>query len=315
MAEANPAPDPNRSQLPVALTGATGFIGTHLQLQLNEAGFAVRALTRSPATNLQPRTQEVRADLSCDSALKEALANSRAVVYLAGSVRGRRLNDFTPANVDGVANVARVLAEHYPETPLLLVSSLAASAPALSHYACSKALGEHALRQSALARWTILRPPAVYGDGDKELRGTFGAIRRGLVPMPGPAAQRIPFIEVTDLASAIIAWLGDPGACDRECYTIHDGHPDGYDWKTMADLLAPKIHIALPVPNSLLRALGSVNLAFSKCAGYAPMLTPGKARELAYSGWSCSNDAFTAATGWRPEVQLAEGVARLFRAA
>ena len=301
-----------QSARPIAITGATGFIGLHVQRQLLDAGYPLRCLIRSNGANLVEGAQPQAADLASIPSLVAALEHASAVVYLAGSVRGRTPGDFQPANVDGVANTAHVLARHYPNTPMLLVSSLAASAPELSHYAQSKAAGERALQESAHEAWTILRPPAVYGEGDKELRATFEAIRRGLVPMAGPAHQRLPFIEVTDLAAAILAWVGNPEPCYRQTYAIDDGAANGYDWPTITKLIAPPQHVTIPVPYPLLRALGSVNLALSKVAGYPPMLTPGKARELSYLGWSCSNEAYTATTGWHPRIALDEGVRRLF---
>jgi uncharacterized protein YbjT (DUF2867 family) len=312
MADAAKGASPKHDGIPIAVTGATGFVGQHVQRLLLAEGYALRCLTRSPSAHVLPGAQKHSTDLGSVGSLTDALAGTSAVIYLAGSVRGRTLADFQPANVDGIANTARVLADHYPDTPLLLMSSLAASAPALSHYARSKAAGELALQESALETWTIFRPPAVYGDGDRELRSTFNTIRHGLVPMAGPAHQRIPFIEATDLAAAVLGWLRNPQACSGQTYAIDDGSADGYNWADIAALIAPKHHLRLPVPFPLLRALGSVNLALSKVAGYSPMLTPGKARELSYLGWSCNNTAFAATTGWQPRLGLGEGVKRLF---
>lgn len=297
---------------PIAVTGATGFLGQHIQRTLSDAGYPLRCLTRSETSKLAPGAACQVTDVGSIPSLISALADCQAVVYLAGTVRGRTLNDFQPANVDGVANTAHVLAEHYPDTPLLLMSSLAASAPELSHYASSKAAGEQALHDSSQRNWTIFRPPAVYGTGDRELRGTFNTMRHGLIPMAGPRQQRIPFIEATDLAAAVLAWLQNTQRCTQQTYTIDDGAEQGYDWSQIAELIAPARHLALAIPYPLLRALGSVNLALSKVAGYSPMLTPGKARELSYLGWSCDNAAFTDTTGWQPKLGLAEGVQRLF---
>ncbi|MDT8322255.1 MAG: hypothetical protein RQ826_17195, partial [Xanthomonadales bacterium] len=47
---------------------------------------------------------------------------------------------------------------------------------------------------------------------------------------------------------------------------------------------------------------------FSRLTGRAPMLTPGKVRELTEAAWLCDNGAFTAATGWRPRIDLAAGL-------
>ena len=302
----------NRAGAPVTLTGASGFVGRHVLRALLDANYSIRCLTRRPGVDLPSAVEVLRCDLTDPAAVAEATNGSAAVIYLAGTVRGREPADFTPANVTGLANIAQALAARDAATPLLLVSSLAASAPELSHYAASKAAGEQALRESGYSHWSILRPPAIYGSGDKELRSTFATIRKGLVPRVGPIEQRLPFIEVRDVATAVLAWLSHTEACRQQTYAIDDGTPGGYDWNAIAAAMAPKWHLTVPVPSPLLRMLGYVNLALAKVLGYAPMLTPGKAQELTHVGWSCNNQAFANATGWQPTLALSAGVAQLF---
>ncbi|MBW2435740.1 MAG: RmlD substrate-binding protein, partial [Deltaproteobacteria bacterium] len=58
----------------------------------------------------------------------------------------------------------------------------------------------------------------------------------------------------------------------------------------------------------LLRLAAALNLLASRAFGYAPMLTPGKVRELSHSNWVCDNLALNSATGWAPRVLLPEGL-------
>jgi nucleoside-diphosphate-sugar epimerase len=299
----------------IALTGATGFIGQHLQRALLDAGYGVRALVRKSSASspaLLPASEVAIVNLQDKASIAAALENVQAVIYAAGSVRGRTFEDFELANVHGIAAAVAAVSGQPHEVPLLLLSTLAASAPELSFYAGSKAAGEQVLRTSTLEQWCIFRPPAVYGSGDKEMRPIFSAIRRGVVPLIAPAEQRLPFIEVSDLVAAILAWARDPSPCAGATFSIHDGTAGGYDWRCIQDLIAPARALRIRVPGPLLEALGHVNLALSKVAGYAPMLTPGKVRELTYLNWVCDNTEFTAATGWQPRLGLAEGVAQLF---
>ena len=161
----------------IALTGATGFIGQHLQRALLDAGCSVRALVRSrslASPALAEGTQVVEADLGSETSMEEALDGVNQLIYAAGSVRGRVPEDFELANVTGVKVAAAVLASRQPGVRMLLISSLAASAPELSHYAASKRAGENALRDSALTGWTILRPPAVYGPREQDILNFLG---------------------------------------------------------------------------------------------------------------------------------------------
>lgn len=300
----------------VLLTGATGFIGRRLHRLLLDHGIAVRAVLRpgSPGTaHLDARCEVVVADLNDGGALAEAVADVDAVVYGAGAVRGREPADFHAANVAGVEAAAVALRRHRPTASLLLLSSLAASRPELSPYAASKRAGERALAAAGLDEWCILRPPAVYGPGDAELRGLFDLARRGLALRPGPAGQRLSLLHVDDLCRAVLAALTHADACRGRTFEIDDGRPDGYDWDAIGRAVAGRRVRQLGVPAWLLGGLARANLAASAITGRAPMLTPGKVRELREPRWLCDNRPFTLATGWAPQIDLASGVARLFQ--
>ncbi len=118
-----------------------------------------------------------------------------------------------------------------------MLSSLAAREPNLSWYAASKRAGEALLAQRPDLDWVILRPPAVYGPGDREMLPVFQAMARGIAPVPGAATARISLIHVTDLVTAVIACLAS-GAARGQTLTLCDGKADGYDWRDMADLVA-----------------------------------------------------------------------------
>lgn len=305
-----------RDARPVVLTGATGFIGRHLQARLLAQGLPVRALVRPRSRNLaqlHPACEALQVALDDNAALTRALADARAVIYAAGSVRGARPEHFHQANVAGVERTAQALAALAEPPPLLLLSSLAASRPELSDYAASKAAGERALARHPGLPWTILRPPAVYGPGDREMLPLLVWIRRGVMLVPGPAGQRLSLLHVEDLAAAALAWLQGWPNCRDGTYAIDDGHPGGYDWPAIAEAVAGRPLRPLRLPGAALHALAGANRWLALALGYAPMLTPGKARELTHPAWlGTDNPAFEAATGWRPAIGLAEGARRLF---
>lgn len=315
MASSRTNPPPSA---PVLITGATGFIGRHICERLRAAGIPLRIFTR-PRSAHRVHTQStddvVCGELSDAAAVRDAVRDTRAIIYAAGAVRGRTPDDFAAANIDGVETFARALSDVAPATPILLISSLAAGEPGLSHYAASKAQGEKILHRLPGCNWTILRPPAVYGPGDVEMRALLRLARRGLILRPGPPRQRISLIHVTDLASAVSAWLGAPQACSGLTYSLDDGYwhesQPGYAWSDIARILAPGGWI-LPLPGMLLRVLAHSNAACSGVFGYAPMLTPGKVRELQHEAWVCDNRPLQTATGWEPRIALAEGVANTF---
>jgi nucleoside-diphosphate-sugar epimerase len=300
---------------PVLLTGATGFIGQRLQKALLTEKTGVVAVVRpaSPHKNtLLPGVNTLLADLSDRERLVPAVSEASAVIYCAGSVRGRRIEDFRYANIDGVRSIVDAMNQVGSEVPLLLLSSLAASRPGVSDYANSKYLGEQEVKNHADFPWTIFRPPAVYGPGDREMLPILKLARKGLVTPTGPVDQRLSLIHVDDLASATLAWLKCWQNCTHTIFTLDDGHSGGYDWGEIAETVSHGGYRRVNIPNWILFAAGHLNQAMSVLLGYAPMLTPGKARELTQADWVCNNKALSTATGWLPEIGLEEGVHSLF---
>ncbi|MEO0421299.1 MAG: NAD(P)-dependent oxidoreductase [Pseudomonadota bacterium] len=301
----------------IALTGATGFIGRRLQRALLPLDHRLTALVRPDQHQRRPELQAGveqapfdQLDVDAWRSLLDREDAPEVLLLLAGAVRGRTFEQFAEVNERPFRALASALAGRADPPRVLLMSSLAASQPSLSPYAASKRAGEDALRDRAV---TVLRPPAVYGPGDRELAALFETIHSGWVPRPGPADQRICFLHADDLASAVIAWLQrTPGPDLQEIFALHDGAPDGYSWPQIAAAIAPhkRAHI-LPVPSAVLRAVATANLLAATALRYSPMLTPGKVRELGHPRWLCDNRAFTEATGWTPAVDLATGTARL----
>ncbi|MFU8813709.1 MAG: NAD-dependent epimerase/dehydratase family protein [Pseudomonadales bacterium] len=296
------------------LTGAGGFIGRHLQRVLLDRGYQLRVLLRPGSrnhANIDPRCEICRGELTDLDALAQALDGVTAAVYAAGAVRGRSGGDFRQANVAGVESLVAAMGAASVPPQLVLLSSLAAERPELSDYACSKRAGEDVLRGSAGISWSILRPPAVYGPGDVELRPLLKLVRAGLLVCPGPADQRLALLHVHDLARAVAACLEHPAACRHGCFALDDGKPGGYDWSEVADAVAGRQVPRITVPRWLLDTLARGNLLLSGVLGYAPMLTPGKVRELQQASWLCDNRPLTLATGWQPQIGLAQGAATL----
>ena len=303
----------NRLPGTIAITGLTGFIGGRLALKLLELDADVRAIVRSGA-RLAAGIRPWRVALDDPEGLREALAGAEAVVHLAGRVRGRGFDDFRGVNVDAVANLCTAIDAQSPPPPLLLVSSLAARHPELSDYASSKRAGEEVLSAWPHLDHTILRPPAVYGPGDKEMRAVFDWMRRGITVIPGNARQRLAFLHVDDLAGAIVAWLCDPARCRHGRFEIDDGRPGGYDWPAIARAVGAPSNRMVVAPVALLNGLARANLALSKLFGHAPMLTPGKVRELTWNSWAGADGTFATVTGWRPRYDLARGLKQMFEA-
>jgi nucleoside-diphosphate-sugar epimerase len=309
-------PDLQATSKAIFITGATGFIGQRLVSTLLRQGEQVRALVRPekyPDQRIPEGCEQISGGLTDATDLAHVIAESRAIIYCAGSVRGRSGVDFAAANIIGIKSLLAVLGDSERPPPVLLLSSLAASRPHLSDYAYSKSEGEKLLRQQQGIPWTILRPPAVYGPGDREMLPVLKMIRRGMIVHAGPRDQRLSLLHVDDLVNAIVTWLSAPQACLHKTYAIDDGTPGGYDWKAIGHAVSNKEVPVLRLPDTLLQASAKMNLLLSRLLGYSPMLSPGKVRELAQADWLCDNSAFSDATGWKPRLDLKQGVEQLFQ--
>jgi nucleoside-diphosphate-sugar epimerase len=298
----------------VALTGATGFIGSAIARKLVEEGWCVRALMRTPSRRARLggiSIQWVQGTLGDIDQLESLVGDADAVVHCAAVLRGVSEADFYPANVQAVSRLAQIAARRQPAPRFLLVSSLAAREPNLSAYAASKRMGEIALTESAGASaWTVLRPPAVYGPGDRALLPLFRLMRHGIAPLLGRSDAKFSLIYIEDLAEAVIKWLVSDRA-DSRVFELDDGHPGGYSWCEVAETferLRGKPAFRFQVSELPMNVVARLNQMAASLIGYAPMFTPGKVRELRHPDWVCDSSMFCQAANWKPTVCLEEGL-------
>ncbi|HEX5080278.1 MAG TPA: NAD-dependent epimerase/dehydratase family protein [Geminicoccaceae bacterium] len=297
----------------VAVTGATGFIGRHVVRRLR-ADWRVRILARRPPDPalLGPEVEAVQGQLD-DASLRRLLDGVDAVVHVAGLIKARTRDDFFRVNAEGIGRLAAVAAAAPRPPRLVLMSSLAAREPEISDYAASKLAGERALIAAGDAlRWSILRPPAVYGPGDRATLFFFRCVRHGIGPLLGSADARLSLLHVADLADAVTALLADERAAGLIA-EIDDGRgmQGGYRWPEMVEAAAAAFGRRarlLRIPITIPYGLAWLNRTLAR-AGYTPMLTPGKVRELYHPDWVCDAGPLMARTLWRPAVPLREGFA------
>lgn len=276
----------------------------------------MRALVRNPhnASHLAAAGVELIPGALDDApALSRLVAGCAAVVHAAGAVRGNSQQDFDRVNVAGTQAVLAAVAAAAPTARLLLVSSLAAREPQLSWYARSKHAAEQLLPSRADLDWLILRPPVVYGPGDREMLPVFRAMARGIATVPGSIEARTSLIHVSDLVAAMHACL-DSDRVRHLTLSLDDGRPGGYSWADMAaaaeQVLSRRVRL-WQVPRRLLDGLAAANSALARVSGRAPMLTPPKLRELRHPDWVVDNREITAATGWQPRIGLVQGLQSL----
>jgi nucleoside-diphosphate-sugar epimerase len=298
----------------VAVTGATGFIGSHVVGQLGRAGWQVRILTRRVPSNAQFADVPVEAvigTLEDRHAVARLVRGADAIVHAAGRIKARSHAEFFAANATGTRLLVEAAIADGSRPRFVLLSSIAARQPQISDYAASKLASEAELtRLDGELPWSILRPPAVYGPGDRETLAFFRALRMGLAMRPPVRNARLSLLHARDLAAAIVAILASPSALPG-AQELDDGH-GGYGWDEMISVAARHLGVRplrLPIPGLMLMGAAHLNEAFHRATGDVAMLTPGKVREMLHADWTSRDGAVTAATGWRPRIDLDKGFA------
>jgi len=307
-----------------AVTGGTGFVGSHLIDALLRRNVDLTALVRSVAKGapLTPRgVTLVPGDLQTPVALDRLVAGSDVVFHVAGMVTARSEAEFLRTNREGTECLVAAC-RRAGVSRLVYVSSMAAGGPSapgsprtgsepadpVTAYGRSKLAGESAVRDSGLA-WTILRPPMVYGPRDTEVLKVFRLARRGLGPVFGSGRQELSAVTGPDLAEALLAAAGAEATVGRTYYPCHEEvfTSEGFV-RAVGEALGRSVRL-LHVPPWLGRALLTVTGAAAGLAGRATLLTRDKANEFFQPAWTGDPRPLAVDARWHASRDLSTGLA------
>ncbi len=307
------------------VTGATGFVGSHLVEALVGRGEEVTALVRSPrkATLLQRLgVRQVAGDLGSLEALRAAAADQDVVYHVAGLVAARDEAEFLRANRDATRNLLRAIRDTGGRPRFVLVSSMAAGGPAprgaplqghepaapVTQYGRSKLAGEAEL-QAADLPWTIVRPPMVYGPRDREVLKVFKIARSGIAPVFGDGSQELSAVYGPDLAAALMAAASAERTTGRIYYACHpEIFQSGELVRRVGRVLGREVRV-LPLPDWVARGALTVTGLAARLAGQATILTADKAHEFLQQAWTGDPGPLMADSGWQPGHDLERGLA------
>lgn len=292
--------------LTLAITGGTGFVGRHTLSLAVERGHKVRALTRRPQPD-RMGVAWIAGDLGDANALARLVSGADVVIHIAGVVNTADDREFESGNVAGTAAIRRAAGA----LPFVHVSSLAAREPMLSIYGDSKRRAEDAARDSA-GPVTLVRPPGVYGPGDRDLLLLFRALRSGFAPVP--RGTRASMIFAPDLAAALVLLAEDLAADAHSAggiYEIDDG-AGGYAQADIARAAAAamgrKVRV-IHIPGATLRLGATINTAMARLSGTIPRLSRDRARYLVHPDWTADVRPLLELDLWRPQTGLVDGMA------
>lgn len=280
----------------IAMTGASGFAGAHAVRELVRRGHRVRALVRDPRkATFGDNVDIVQGDLLSEAALRSLLDGADTVVHLAGTISALSARDYFRTNAEGTSALAEAAAHQHMKR-FVHVSSLSARAPHLSAYGASKKAGEDAVVSTMHGHnAVIIRPPAVYGPGDRATLPLLQALTRRTAIVPGRSDARFSLIHATDLALLI----ADAVTADIQgIHEVSDGTPGGYGWPELLEIAGRASgHAIRPVylPQSLVSAVGWGAETWSKLSRKPGMVSRDKVRELYHRDWVARDGALRAA--------------------
>jgi nucleoside-diphosphate-sugar epimerase len=313
--------------LKILLTGASGFVGSHVLDHLRSRGLDTAVLLRTAANQrfLQPHLSalDIRPGSLDDLAsLRQALDGVTHVIHCAGATKAARLPDFYKVNQFGTRRLLEAVNAQPGIRRFIHISSLAAAGPAgsgqpaqetdrphpVSEYGKSKLAGELEVRTCCRVEYVIVRPPVVYGPRDAEFLRMFKAAKAHFCPRP--PAQSLSLVFVRDLAAVVGACLEAPAAAGK---TYFAANPEVVTASQMAEEISRQMGawtLPLPCPAAFLWFLCLTQEISTRLTRRPNVLSLQKFAELREPGWVCDAGQLKRDLGFECATTLKEGIAQ-----
>ena len=308
------------------ITGASGFVGSHLAEVLARHKVKVKLLVRSTSRIPFKPTAQMElcyGDVTDLESVRKAMKGVKVVYHLAGILRGSDREQFENVNARGTENVCKAMAEEKSAKRLVCVSSLSAAGPSqigrainekdpcrpVSLYGETKLKGERiALSYGKKFQVSVIRPAAVYGPRETDIFAYFKMVRQGLVLIPGDGSQEISFVHVADVVDSIILAGQSPKAVGQ-VYFVSDGK--SYRWEDFAGVVGrvlKRSFITIRVPMGIVRIVAELGELGAKMTGKPTMINRDKIKEGMVPAWVCSNEKIRKQLGFKPRFDLEKGI-------
>ncbi|WP_088183766.1 NAD-dependent epimerase/dehydratase family protein [Sphingobium sp. Z007] len=285
------------------MTGATGFVGAETLEQALSEGLRVNALTRR-AQPPRAKLKWVHGSLEDSAALDTLVRDADAVIHIAGVVNAPDREGFEAGNARGTMAVVDAMRKRGIKR-LIHVSSLAAREPGLSDYGWSKELAERQVKASGLD-WTIVRPPAIYGPGDREMLELFRMAKRGVMLLP--PGGRLSVIHVSDLAALLLALTQERENSLTRTYEVDDGTPGGWDHRDFGAAIGRAVGRTVrtfATPQWLLNVAARTD---RMVRGRNAKLTPDRVDYFCHPDWVVGKRKQPPKRLWLPQVKTQDGL-------
>ena len=304
------------------VTGATGFIGSHLAEELLRRGYRVTCLVRKTSSLrwLEGLDAEIiHGDCEDEDSLRELPTDIDLVFHLAGLTKAKKTEDFFSANARGTENLLRAVSRRASGLRrFLYLSSLAAVGPSasgapvdenvtpapVSSYGKSKLEGEEALlRHKSAVPVTVIRPPAVYGPRDRDLYLFFKMVKKGFYPHWGKCYYSLLYVD--DLVEGMITAATARGT-EGETFFLSDGSV--YSNEEIAEEIMRVMNakgVRMKLPKTAMTLLVEIG---EKLGGGTSIINRDKLRELRHSHWVCEAGKAQKEFRFIPKVTMKEGI-------
>ncbi len=314
----------------ILVTGATGFIGSHIADRLIGMNHNVRCIIRK-TSNLRwlkgKPIEFVEASLNDMYSLKGALKNIEIIIHSAGLTAAKNYQDYLKGNRDGTRNLLEATKEVAPEIRrFVFISSQTAVGPAqslesptnedsickpITSYGKSKYEAElEVLKFKDIFPITIIRPPAVYGPRDTATFDIFKVIKKGFCPLIGFKPKYASIIHSSDLVDGIVLATFSPQAIGQTYFISSDGY---YDWATINDIIAEAFQIKkcykLKIPHFLVLTTAAISGFIGQFSSKPPVFNYEKGIDFIQNYWICSIEKAKKELNFHLTIPLEKGLA------
>jgi len=303
------------------VTGATGFIGSHLCEELVRRGYKVTCLSRTSSNLKWIENLDIRlskGDCTDSVSLLSLVEGADYIFHLAGLTKATCDDDFFCINAKGTENLIKAVSERNPGLKrFIYLSSLAAAGPSrdgtpvredahpepVSSYGRSKLEGEKAvLRYKDFIPITILRPPAVYGPRDRDMLVMFKMIKKGVFFDLGKCYYSLLYVD--DLVRGIISCAENKKA-EGKVYFLSDskfytGEEIAMEICSALDVKA----VPLKVPKFAMYFFAFIGEKINKQG----IINRDRIKDFKHSHWICDPRKVKEEIGFIPKVGLKEGI-------
>lgn len=314
------------------ITGATGFVGSHLVDSLIDKGWEIRCLKRKTSSIKWfdgKNITFIEGDLFSNSVLEKAIEDVDFIFHVAGVVKAKSEADFKKSNYLATKNLIEICNRVNPNLKKFVhISSQAVCGPTpgdepidekyipspITAYARTKLLAEkEVLKYKDKFPVVIIRPPAVYGPRDTEIFIYFKTYNIGINSIIGFGDKYLSIVYISDLIKGI-EQAAESKLQSGEIFFICDDKV--YNWDEISNVTAKLMNkkaFKIRVPHWVVYTAGAFAEFFGLFSKKPATLNLEKCKDITQKYWTCSNRKAKELLGFKPEYNLEAGFAETIK--